>query len=398
MQKRPFDKLMNLELNINGIKLRYIDVLFMVAIAVTSYLLRIKLFPIKSGDFYGFLDPWMNQIRENGGFKSLSMEISDYTSPYMYLMCLATVLTPDNLLGIKCISLVFDYIAAFAVFFIVINLTSSIKKALFGFSFILLSPAVLLNSAYWGQCDIIYTALILWALYYLFKDNSFICFIFIGLSFSFKLQTTFIFPFLIIMWLKNKNAKLYHFLLVPPIYIVMQLPAFFFGRSFSDLMTIYFHQSEQYPWPTMKFPNVYYLICETLEQNHYMEEASGAGLLLCISLLGFFMYYIYTTNFKMTNEIALSIALFSVALTVYTLPHMHDRYGILVDLIAIVIATINPKKIFIAAIYSIISVLTYVPFLTGVYIVRLEAVALINGGLLIYLGYDLLRMINEQKN
>ena len=54
----------------------------------------------------------------------------------------------------------------------------------------------------WCQCDIIYSAFILWGLYRLFQKDSRGCMIFVGIAFAFKQQTLFILPFLVILWLK----------------------------------------------------------------------------------------------------------------------------------------------------------------------------------------------------
>ncbi len=111
-------------------------------------------------------------------------------------MCLVSYLTENNLYGLKMISVVFDYLAAAAVFLIVYQLTGNAKRAIMGMAALLLCPTVILDGAYWCQCDIIYTTFLLFALYYFFKDNSRLCLIFVGISFAFKLQALFLVPFL----------------------------------------------------------------------------------------------------------------------------------------------------------------------------------------------------------
>ena len=41
---------------------------FVLCLFVFAFMIRWKLMPIESADYFGFLEPWMEEIRENGGF------------------------------------------------------------------------------------------------------------------------------------------------------------------------------------------------------------------------------------------------------------------------------------------------------------------------------------------
>ena len=386
------DKVLNKSIKIKSIEFKIVDILFVFGLWVIAFVLRYKLFPIESADYFGFLEDWMNQIKELGGFNSLGTKISNYTSPYMYLMCLVSG-ADNSLYALKMISVVFDYIASIAMFLIIYELTKNTKKSIIGMALVLLSPTVIIDGAWWCQCDIIYTSIILWALYCFIKDNSTKCFIFLGIAFAFKLQTIFIVPFLIIMWLKKRSIRILDALYVPFIYIIAQLPAWMFGRPFKDLMMIYFDQSNTYPWGTLEYPNLYALLDETIEHMHHMNEVTGAGTYVTILLLGMLAYYIYSKDIELTNDLIITLAMFSVSIIVYTLPHMHDRYGFLIDLLAIIYAVLRPKKLPVMMGFMLVSILTFMPYLLAVHIfdIRIVAVALL--GLITYVGYDLYNLI-----
>ena len=260
MEERIMDKLLFIKIRVGKVEFKVVDLLFILCLFAFAFLIRWKLMPIESADYWGFLEDWMHQIRDGGGFLSLGRQISNYTSPYMYIMCIVSYITDNDLYGLKLVSILFDYLAAIAVFLIVYQLTASTRKSIMGMAAILLSPTVILDSAYWCQCDIIYTTFILYALYHFFKNNSKLCMIFAGISFAFKLQAVFILPFLLIMWLKRKTIKLKDFLWIPVIYVVSALPAWIFGRNFKELMLIYSNQSGTYPWGTLEYPNIYALL------------------------------------------------------------------------------------------------------------------------------------------
>ena len=395
MKERVIDKIMFSELKSGKNGLRVVDLAFIICLFVFAFMIRWKLIPIESADFWGFLEDWMKQIRAGGGFRSLNHQISNYTSPYMYIMCLVSYLTKNDLYGLKLVSIFFDYLASIAVFRILYQMTGNVRKSIMGMGILLLSPTVILDSAYWCQCDIIYTTFILYALYYFFKENSRVCLIFLGTSFAFKLQALFIIPFLIIMWLKKKTIRFRDFLWIPIIYVISALPAWAFGRDLKELLMIYFDQAGTYPWGTLEYPNIYALLGEAMPDMRHAAEVSGAGTFMTIIILGSIAYYFYVKDINLTNELMITLALFTVALIVYSLPHMHDRYGFLIDLLAILYSSMNVKRIPVTCGFMLISVLTFMPYLIAVHIVPIQYIAIAMLGLIVYVGSDLYRQVRE---
>lgn len=392
--ERKIDQILNKEYSIKNLKFKTVDILFVAALWIFALIIRIKLYPIISADYWGFLEEWMNKIKELGGFRSMGTKISNYSSSYMYLMCIVSG-AENSMYALKTISVVFDYLASFAVFLIIHNITKSTRKSIIGMAILLLCPTVFIDSAYWCQCDIIYTCIILYALYFFFKGNSKICFIILGVAFSFKLQTVFILPFMLIMWLKNKTVKLIDFLYIPVVFALIQIPAWMMGRPFSELLGVYFDQSSYYPWGTLEYPNIYALLDETMQNMHHTPEITGAGTFVTILILGFLAYYIYTKKIKLTSDLMITIALFTVAITVYCLPHMHDRYGFLIDLLAIIYAVLRPKKLPIMIGFFVVSIFTFMPYLIAVHILPIVYVAIIQLVLIVLVGYDMYKQIDN---
>lgn len=395
MQERFIDKVLTKQIRIKNIELKVIDIAFVLCLFVFAFMIRWKLMPIESADYFGFLEPWMEEIRKNGGFASLSLEISNYTSPYMYIMTLLSYISTNDLYALKLVSVFFDYMASVAVFLILWEMTENVQKAVFGMAVLLLSPTVILDSAYWCQCDIIYTCFLLFSLYFFFRDDGNKSMIFFAISFAFKLQSLFLLPFYIIMWLKKKTIKLRHLLWVPMIYVISIIPAWIAGRSFGDLLGIYFDQADNYPWGTLEYPNIYALLGEVIPDMRHAAEVSGAGMYATIMLLGCIAYYIYQKNVMLTQELAVTLALFMVAVTVYGLPHMHDRYGFLIDLLAIIYGVYRVKRFPVTCGFMLISVLTFMPYLIAVHVIPIQYLAIAQFTLIIYVGYDLYQQIVE---
>lgn len=395
MKERMIDTVMNKEVSLFKLKLKVVDITFIICLFILAFMIRWKLMPIESADYFGFLEEWMQTIRNNGGYRSLSMPISNYTSPYMYIMTILSYISSNDLYALKLVSIFFDYMAAFSVFLIIYHMTANVRKSVLGMAILLLSPTVIIDSAYWCQCDIIYTAFLLYAFYFFLKDNSKISMLFFAISFSFKLQALFLLPFFLIMWLKKKTVQLRHLLWVPVIYILSALPAWMLGRDFKDLMMIYFDQSSYYPWGTLEYPNIYALLGEAMPDLRHAAEVSGAGTYMTIIMLGCIAYYFYTRKIRFTDELLVTLALFTVAVVVYALPHMHDRYGFLIDLFAVIYGVYNGKKLPVTCGFILISILTFMPYLIAVHIVPIQYLAIGLLALIVYVGCDLYGQIQR---
>ena len=195
------------------------------------------------------------------------------------------------------------------------------------------------------------------------------------------------------MWLKGKTIKLRHFLWIPGVYVISILPAWMVGRDFKELLLIYFDQSGTYPWGTLEYPNIYALLGESMPDMRHASEVSGAGMFMTIILIGALAYYLYTRDVNLTGQMMITIALFTVALIVYCLPHMHDRYGFLIDLLAVIYGMLDTKKLPVTCGFFVVSIITFMPYLIAVHIVPIQYVALALLGLLLYVGYDLYRQV-----
>lgn len=369
-----------------------IQVIFISCIFIIGFLIRFSLRRFVSGDMDGSLSEWMAIIEQNGGFRSLGLNFSNYNCPYLYILCFISYLSPrfSYMYYIKLVSIIFDYIASIIMFFIIYEITKNTKKSILGLSAVLLSPTVFLNSAAWGQCDMIYVSFLLLSFYYLLREKSLISLTFMGLAFSFKLQAVFFLPFLLVMWLKKK-VRLADFLMIPAVFTVTSIPAMLFGKSFADIIAVYVGQTSFYSKLTMSYPNIYTF----LDNNVFTAYLGKTGTYLTIAFLGCFMFYIYTKKCKITQDLMITLVLFSVSVIVYSLPYMHERYGFILDLFAIIygFTNVSPKKIFVTVSYEVISLLAYTPYLFRSEVFPLTPVAAFYFLLICYMGKDLYQQL-----
>jgi Gpi18-like mannosyltransferase len=317
------------------------NAVFLFLITALAILLRVLLFPFESSDYHQFLQGWYTALKTNGGFAAVGMNIGDYMPTYLYLLAFFTYLPVSGLTAIKVISTVADVVLATYVMKVVDLKYENKSYGITAYAVILFLPSVFLNSAVWGQCDAIFTSALVACVYYLMQKHPHKAFFAFAIAFIFKLQAVFLAPLLILMLLKRR-IKPDTFLIIPLVYFSATIPAVIMGRDFLDLLSVYFAQSKQYKMIAMFLPNLYTWLPENTPAYISRAAVILAGGLVLISL-----FYLFKKKFVLTNEILVSLALFFAMFVPFILPHMHERYYFVADILSVVFAFYFPRKFYV---------------------------------------------------
>ena len=245
--------------------------------------------------------------------------------------------------------------------------------ALSMYAIILLLPTVVVDSALWAQVDSSYAAPLIFSMYFLAKDKPVKSFLLYGLAFALKLQCLFLLPLYLVLWVKKKNMKLWHFLLIPVTYFVSVIPAWIAGRSLKDLLLIYFnHYGEYTTILSMNRPNAYFLTVVNMLQ----EYIGGAGVWFTLGLLIILMFYMVAKNIAPDVEFMIHAGLLILMVVTFFLPYMHERYGYVADLLAVAYGLYNVKKFYVPILAVACSLGGYVGFVTGTFPIPYVVLAL----------------------
>lgn len=321
-----------------------------------AILIRLPLLDFKSSDFYNSLKPWYLTIHSLG-FSAFKTNFTTYNPPYLYLLYIIARTFPDidKVLAIKIPSLITDFICAYFVYKIVkLKYPTNSFATLSAFVF-LYTPTVILNSAFWGQADVLFTAPLLATLYFLMTKKNTLAFIAFGVSLSFKLQALFLAPLLIGLLLRKKVSwKL--FFLIPLVLFIAVIPAWIAGRPLSELIGVYLYQTQQYQLLAMTAATAYTWIPDTgLTQKYF----TFTGVVFAASLSFIFSILIYKSKAKLTNALLLKLALLSVLFVPFFLPKMHDRYFYPADVLSIIFAFYFPEYFFVPVTIIVSSFFAY---------------------------------------
>lgn len=383
-------KLLKLENNLLNFLVRNNLYIFFIFVTIFGFGLRYSGRAFKSNDALMCLIPWYETIKANGGFSALKTQVGNYGIPYQTIIAAFTKIPYfSGFIMYKILSCFFDYVLAFGVGMIIYNGDGKQKspvKAVLAYSAVIASPAVVLNSSVWAQCDSIYTAFCILSIYFMIKKRYNFSFAFFGIAFGFKLQAIFILPFILIYYVLERKFSILTLAVSVISYVMMCVPALAFGRNYKSIWEIYMRQTEKYPQMYMNYPSFWVLVGDRYDILKTIAILTtifilGAGLLILIR----------KRNFKLDIQNFIAVALWSVWACVLFLPAMHERYGYLIDILSIIWYFMTFKFLWLPIICNFLSVCTYCSYLFDYRPVSLEVLALINVGVWIYFSYFLFK-------
>jgi Gpi18-like mannosyltransferase len=304
--------------------------IFFFAIILIGLVIKLLFIPFQSGDYTVFLNPWIHFITEHGYFSSLKYNFNNYSPAYIYILILIAKTGLNSLYLIKLVSIIFEFILAFYVGKILFLKHNNKIVFLISAAILPLIPTILINSSFWGQCDVIYATFVTAGVFYSLVNRQLLSVIMLSIGIAFKIQAIFILPYYFILLLTGKT-KWYYFFAIPVIYFLSVLPAWLSGRDLVDLLSIYMNQSDYYQSLTMFMPNIYIFI-----ENLDYKTFKFAGMLLTSVLTLWAGLYIKKLNINLNNDTLILIGFLSVIVCPFILPGMHERYLYLGDVLAFI--------------------------------------------------------------
>lgn len=374
-----------------------LDLFYLAALTLIGLSIRVILRVVITDDWLMYWDPWISDIKEMG-FSYLATDRYDYTPTFIYILWVISKLPINPMTAYKGLHCILDFVAAAILGKIIYKVTGSRRKGVLSYGLFLIVPTIWANSALWAQCDIIFMTFLLLCFYYLFADRPCRAMFFYGMAFVFKLQSLFIFPFLVILWV-NKKVDLKHFLWIPALYFLSIVPAWIAGRPLMELINIYMAQGAQDVWSlSIKWPNIYQII----GNQFFLLEYASAGTWLILGILMIIMFSMAQKRYRITNEFIVQMALFFAILTPWFLPHMHERYGCVADILAIIYAMMNRKKFYFPLVQILVSFNSYMAYLSHLGAdeptIYYGVWAFVELGLLILVGLDIWYYMQNPEN
>jgi Gpi18-like mannosyltransferase len=332
-----------------------------IALGVTSVLalaLRLSMIHATNNDAE-LQATWAQFIRSHGGLHALKFEFSNYTPLYSYLLLIGDWLRfgASDLVVVKWGSIAADFACAAYVFRIVRLRFPQGPVPVIAYAVLLFTPTVAINSAYWGQIDMLWGAAIVACVYYLLVGRSLAAMVAFGIGIAAKQQAEFLAPALLVFAVKGRIAWR-HFLAVPAVYFVLLLPAWIEGRSLWSLISIYWRQAKKFHAFTYNSPSVW----EWIPGNRSVQLNRPAEI-WSLSLILLVTFVAVSFRYELTHRVLVGLATTSVLFVPFVLPRMHDRYFFAADVLSIVLVFFSFRLFPVALLVQGASFFAYWSFL-----------------------------------
>lgn len=305
------------------------------AALLCALVLRVFALDHETGDYLNDFTNWFRLFRENGGFAAIHMPIGNYNAIYLYFMAAISYLPGRDLYLIKLLPIFCDLLLAFTGLRLSRILRPGKDKLAAGaFCLLLLLPTVVLNGAYWAQCDCAYGALAMLALTDTLDKHPARGVVWLALAFSIKLQAIFLVPLWCVLWYSGR-VKFKHLWLFPLTYAATLLPALLLGKPLADTLGVYSGQMGLFnDRLTLNAPSVYALIPYGVEPDLVLWPKLGiaAAFVLVAGLLGGLFFF----RKRLTDRIILTAAVILTIGVPLFLPYMHERYFFLAETLSVV--------------------------------------------------------------
>ena len=321
-----------------------------------ALLLRTLLLDHITDDYVTFLSDWAAFFRENGGWAAVALPKGNYTAPYLYFLAAISYLPFYDLYLIKLFSILFDVILAWGGCRLVQALVPGDRyRGAAAFCLLLLLPTVILNASAWAQCDAIYAALCLHGLAAGLEGRPRSSAFLAGLAFACKLQTVFLLPVWAVLWM-SRRTRFRYLLWFPAACVLSILPALALGKPLADALGVYFGQAAEYSaYLTLNAPSLYALIPYNAQINVALAARAGilAAFVLVLGILGWLLLRRRDLSRRVVFAIGIPLLL----------PHMHDRYFFLADVLTLTWACTARRGILPAVLTQIASLGAYHAYL-----------------------------------
>jgi Gpi18-like mannosyltransferase len=300
-------------------------------------------------DLYGYVRPWFRTLAANG----FSEPVGNYAPPYLYLLWALTLLDglTYQILLIKLLSVVGAMWMAFGAARVLQALDAPRSLALLTFAL----PSVILNASLLGQADSFWIAPCLFATSAAIEGKHARVALWSGLAFAVKAQAAVLAPFIIYLLAWNR-VPLRYWTLAPIAFIAAWTPAWIAGWPLSYLLSVYLGQAEWMNADKSFFvgsgASIWTLLGFLAPQTTYQIRWFGVPLILT----GLVLYWRYLPR-PTSKQIIMVAAIISAVGVPFLLPLVRERFFMLGDVLAFLLAVAYPSRrtIILAALVQVAS-------------------------------------------
>lgn len=309
------------------------EILIILILLILAFLIRVILFPIPGYkvDLNTFTS-WFNTAAQYGPRVFYNVVTwSDYPPLNIYIFWLmGSIANTFSLFGtetmsslIKILPSIFD-IATTTVIYIHLRERISFNKSLIVTAMYAFNPAIIINSAIWGQLDAIYTFLLLISLVLVLKSKPKLSMVFLFLGILTKPQSIAIVPLILyFIFIKYDWKTLAKSLLVSIATLVVVIIPFEWSNPIVFLSNIYFGAYQGYAFTTVNAFNLWALGGLWIRETAFLFMIGW----IMFGALVVFSLFVLQKRYSISGELLVIFIAFTLFLGFFMLPtRIHERY------------------------------------------------------------------------
>ena len=357
------------------------------ALAVGAHLAMLDIAP---GRYSSVLKPMLEDMWNYDLRTAMAWEDRSWSGVYLIVMALCAYLENfSRLYALKLFDMLCQCMAAGAVLKLAQRRGAGAYGAIAAMLGCVLAPTMIMNAGLWAQCDATFAMFTLWGLYLLLSDRPLAGCVLWGLALGTKLQSAFVFPLLIVLFMKNR-VQLRHVLALAAAAFLCQIAIVLDGQGVYALISRYAQQLEEARWSVGladNAPGVYALM--TVAST---REFSGMGLYLGIACALLVVTALLRTRRSLTADtLGLAALLLACGLPLI-LPQMNARSLYLAGMLAFAMAG-NGRRLLIAGLLELISLCCYMQAIFSHAIVPMTVLSLAAIGVAVLVLLELLKAL-----
>ncbi|MBQ2990170.1 MAG: hypothetical protein IJD60_02630 [Clostridia bacterium] len=357
------------------------------ALAVGAHLAMLD---IKPGRFTNLLEPMLADMWNYEMLSGMAWEDGSWSGVYLIVMALVSYMENfSQLYALKLFDMACQCLAACAVLKLALRRGAGAHGAIAAMFACVLAPTMLMNAGLWAQCDATFAMFTIWGLYCLLSDRPLAGCILWGFALGTKLQSAFLFPLLIVLFMKNR-VQLRHILALAAAAFLCQMAIVLDGQGVYALVSRYAMQLEDARWSVGladNAPGVYGLM-----KVASVREFSGMGLYLGIACALLVVGALLRTRSELNADVLLLGALLLACGLPLILPQMNARSLYLAGMLAFACAG-NARRMAAAGLLEFISLCSYMQGIFGHTVLPMTVLSLLAIGAALIVLLELLALL-----
>lgn len=327
-----------------------------------AFYLRILCLDYVSPEYELTLAPWVDFFRDNGFFAAVREPIGNFSTPYLYLLAIFSMLPLPTIYLVKLCVMLFDLLLAWGGMRIVRVFRPQSRMPEAAFLLLFLLPTVVLNGVLWGYVESMTASLMLLSLASVLENHPLRSVAFSALAFCFSPQAVYVLPVLAVVWFVQR-VRLNHLIVFPVTGLVVMLPALLMGKPLGDILGVAYRQMKMDAASlSLNAPSLFALLPQP-EGGSLFLSVLGVGLALTAAF-GMLLLCFRLRRRLRDQELILLALMFSLTLP-FLLPHTHERYFFLAAALSVTIACIDLRRLPTAALCQLAVVDGYHASLMG---------------------------------